>query len=52
MKKLLCSLPLIFGVMTAHAVVNLVFSNPVQPTNGTAPGGLGDAGRGQQLDGA
>ena len=42
MKKLLCSLPLIFGVMTAHAVVNLVFSNPVQPTNGTAPGGLGE----------
>ncbi len=42
MKKLLCSLPLFFGVLSAHAVVNLVFSNPVQPTNGTAPGGLGE----------
>ena len=50
MKQLFRRKPLIFGVMTAHAVVNLVFSNPVQPTNGTAPGGLGEWNTGTTLD--
>ncbi|MFO1521277.1 MAG: hypothetical protein U1G05_04400 [Kiritimatiellia bacterium] len=50
MKKLLFGLLIVSGMSPALAVIDLVFTNPVQPTNGTAPGGLGPWNTGTTLD--